>query len=230
MNTIAMNMADLRQEPTVEMHAPGGTKQFAPRSKLNGPVGISAMIIAHAALIYALTAGLAQKAIEIIKKPLEATIVQEIKLPPPPPLPPKPKPREIPKVETPPPPAYVPPPEVVPPAVVAPAITAVQTQVPVAPPPPAPVVAPAAPAKVDLAVTCPKQVKPEIPQRALDDGIGGVVKAEAHLRGGKIVDVRFLSGPRIYYAAVRAAMMKYECNSSGDAEVVATQEFSFRIE
>jgi protein TonB len=82
----------------------------------------------------------------------------------------------------------------------------------------------------DIAVACPKQVKPEMPRKALDEGTGGVVKAEVRIKGSHVTEVRFLSGPRVYYAAVRSAMMRYECQTTGDAEILATQEFVFRIE
>lgn len=79
-------------------------------------------------------------------------------------------------------------------------------------------------------MACPKQVKPEMPRKALDEGIGGVVKAEVRIKGTHVTEVRFLSGPRVYHGAVRLAMMKYECQTTGDAEILATQEFVFKIE
>ena len=79
-------------------------------------------------------------------------------------------------------------------------------------------------------MACPRQVKPEMPRKALDEGIGGVVKAEVRIKGTHVTEVRFLSGPRVYHGAVRSAMMKYECQTTGDAEIVATQEFVFKIE
>src|SRR5436190_20449112 len=73
-------------------------------------IGITCVILVHVLVIYGLVTGLARKAVEVIKKPLTATIVEEIKAPPPPP-PPPPKKIEVPK--TPPPPQpYVPPPDV----------------------------------------------------------------------------------------------------------------------
>ena len=48
-------------------------------------IGISVVILVHAIVIYALVTGLARRAVEVIKKPLTATIIEEIKLPPPPP-------------------------------------------------------------------------------------------------------------------------------------------------
>ena len=47
-------------------------------------IGISIVILVHVVVIYALVTGLARKAVEVIKKPLTATIIEEIKLPPPP--------------------------------------------------------------------------------------------------------------------------------------------------
>lgn len=235
------------QMPRATLRAPG-TRQFKPKSGFS-PVGIAVMIAAHGLLGYALVSGMASKAIEIIKKPLDATIIDEVKLPPPPP-PPPPPPLKVEKIERapkvaappPPPPAYVPPPDIAPAVTAAPAITAVQTTQavappPAAPPPPpapsapsAPPVAAAAPAKSEMALVCPKQVKPEIPKKAIDDGVEGTVKAEVRVSGGKIVDVRIVSGPRAYHAAVRAALARYECNSSGDTDVIATQDFTFKLE
>jgi len=44
-----------------------------------------------------------------------------------------------------------------------------------------------------------------------------------------IQDVTILSGPRVFHAAVKAAMMQYGCITDG-SEVVATQEFNFKLE
>lgn len=68
-----------------------------------------------------------------------------------------------------------------------------------------------------------------MPRRALREGIGGVVRAQAMIRGGVVQEVTILSGPRVFHAAVRNAMLQYKC-SSGAGEVVATQEFEFKIE
>jgi periplasmic protein TonB len=38
-----------------------------------------------------------------------------------------------------------------------------------------------------------------------------------------------LSGPKVYYSAVRAAISQYECASSAE-EIVARQEFDFKVE
>jgi periplasmic protein TonB len=216
---------------TLPVRGPGKSA-FKPKGRY-GPTGLAVMVAAHMLLGYGLANGLAGKALEVIKKPLQATIVQEVKLPPPPPPPPPKIERAKPPPPSTPPPAYVPPPEVAPPVAAGPAITAVQdTPPPPAPPaaPPAPPPpAPAAPAKADIALACPKQVRPEVPAKAVDEGIEGTVKAEARIRGGKVVEVRITSGPRVFHAAVRAAMLAYQC-SSGDAEIVATQDFTFKLD
>ena len=49
-------------------------------------IGITFVILMHVLLIWALISGLGRKVVEVIKKPLTATIIEEIKAPPPPPL------------------------------------------------------------------------------------------------------------------------------------------------
>ena len=78
-------------------------------------------------------------------------------------------------------------------------------------------------------LACPKQVRPEVPTKAIDEGIEGTVKAEARIRGGKVVEVRIVSGPRVFHAAVRNAMLAYQC-SSNEAEILATQDFTFKLD
>ncbi|HJW12150.1 MAG TPA: hypothetical protein VJ598_10205 [Albitalea sp.] len=141
-------------------------REFKPKSKVS-PIGIAVMVAFHLGVGYVLVSGLGRHAVELVKKPLDATIIEEVKLPPPPPPPPKPiVKQEMPKVETPP-PAYVPPPEVAPPPDAPSPIAAVQNAVPEAPPPAAPAapVATPQPATNDIAVACPKQTRPVPPQR-----------------------------------------------------------------
>jgi protein TonB len=218
-------------------------RDFKPKSKV-GPIGIAVMVAFHLVMGYALYSGLGSKVVQLVKKPLDATIIEEVKLAPPPPPPPKQVVKqEAPKVDAPPPPAYVPPPQVSRADAPSP-IAAVQTAEPVAPPPAAPPVvaapvaaplaasAPPAPPKVvsaDMSVACPKQVKPVPPEKALEEGISGVVKVEVRIKGGKVVEVKMLSGPKVYYAAVRTAINQYECSSNAD-EIVARQEFDFKVE
>jgi len=68
--------------------------------------GISIVVLFHILVGYALITGLARKVVDVIREPLEAKVIEEIK-PPPPDKPPPPPP----KVALPPPP-FIPPPEV----------------------------------------------------------------------------------------------------------------------
>ena len=85
-----------------------------------------------------------------------------------------------------------------------------------------------APRPADIGVACPTQVRPEIPRRALQEGIGGTVRAQALIVGGTVKEVTVLSGPRVYHAAVRSAMLQYKCSAPDGT--LAVQEFEFRIE
>lgn len=202
--------------------------------------GIVVVVLVHALIGYALVSGMARKGLNLIKKPLEAVVIQEVIIPPPPPPPPPPKkiepPKEAPKPDAPPPP-YVPPPDVAPavtstaPSIVAtatppPAPVVIAPPPPPAPPPPAPV---PKPNRTDIGVACPTQVPPEMPRKALQDGTEGVVKAQARIKDGVVKEVTVLSGPRVFHAAVRDAMMQYKCTQDA-VEVLAVQEFNFRME
>jgi protein TonB len=203
-------------------------RKYGQKDPTRRAIGWLVVAVVHAIVLWALITGTARDALKIIKKPLEAAVIQEVIIPPPPPPPP---PKEIvkpqtPKVEAPPPP-FVPPPEVTPPN--APSITSVQTPPPsppvIAPPPP-----PAAPptGRQEMGVACPTQVKPEMPRQALREGISGTVRAQAIVRDGRVVSVEILSGPRVFHNVVRDAMMQYKCISSG-GDIVATQEFAFKV-
>ena len=109
-------------------------RQRTPRKLV---IGLTAVVILHGLLFWAINSGLARKFVKVIKGPVEAVLLEEAKpdIPPPPP-PPPPPPKNLP----PPPPAYVPPAEI---QVAAPspvnAIAAVSnTPLPVAPPSPSP--------------------------------------------------------------------------------------------
>jgi protein TonB len=195
-------------------------------------IGWGSVIVIHIFVLWALVTGTARKGLEIIKKPLEAAVIQEVIIPPPPPPPPKeikpPEPK-TPKVEAPPPPS-IPPPEVTPPPTTAPSIASVQTPPPtpaVIAPPPAPAPAPAG--RQEMGVACPTQVRPDMPRQAIKEGTEGVVKAQALIRDGAVREVTILSGPRVFHAPVRNAMMQYRC-VSGAGDIIATQEFVFKIE
>ncbi len=212
--------------------------RFEPKDPSRRLKGLVLVVALHAFLGYALVSGMARKGLNFIKKPLEAVVIQEVIIPPPPPPPPPPKkietPKEMTKTEAPPPP-YVPPAEVTP-AVSSNAPFIQSTQVvPTAPvviappPPPAPPPVAVGPRRTSIGLACPTQVAPEMPRKAIQDGVEGVVKAQILIRGGVIQEVTILSGPRVFHAAVKAAMMQYKCVSDG-AEVLATQEFNFKLE
>jgi protein TonB len=204
-------------------------RKYGQKDPTRRAIGWAVVIVVHAIVLWALITGTARDALKIIKKPLEAAVIQEVIIPPPPPPPPKEivKP-QTPKVEAPPPP-FVPPPEVTPPTT-APAIVSEQTPPPAPPviaPPPPPAAAPSG--RAEIGVACPTQVKPEMPRAALKDGAGGVVKAQVLIRNGAVIEVTVLSGPRVFHNSVRAAMMQYKCISSG-SDIIATQEFMFKVD
>ena len=207
-----------------------------PSSRVKGIVIVVAL---HVLIGYALVSGMARKGLDLIKKPLEAVVIQEVIIPPPPPPPPKKvePPKELPKVQAPPPP-FVPPPDVPPPvASTAPVIAATPTPPPapavIAPPPapsaPAPAPVAVGPKRSAIGVACPTQVAPEMPRKALQDGTEGVVKAQILIKNGVVQEVTILSGPRVFHAAVKNAIQQYKCVADGP-EVMATQEFNFKLE
>src|SRR5512147_2248739 len=110
-------------------------RQRDPRKHL---VGITAVILFHGFIVYALLTGLAKKVVDVVRAPIETKVIEEIKKPPPPPevvVPPPPPQPTITATTPTPPPA---------PVVIAPAPP------PAAPAPPAP----PAPATVTAAVAC----------------------------------------------------------------------------
>ena len=218
-------------------------RQADPRRHL---IGITAVVLLHVVVIYALVTGLARKVIDVVRAPIETRLIEEIKKVVPPPeiiVPPPPK-------MTAPPPPFIAPPEVqiaTPPpaqptitAAPAPAPPAPVTIVPQAPvvaaPAPAPAPAPPAPpaprpAVLSMGVACATQVAPVMPVRATREGISGIVRARATIKGGKVVAVEILSSPArgVFDAAVRNAMLQYGCSGAGDDEIKAEQEFSFKL-
>src|SRR5690349_16609150 len=90
--------------------------------------GLVVVVLFHVVLVYALVTGLAKKVVDVVKGPLEAKLIEQVKPPPPDEAPPPP-PKLVP------PPPFVPPPEVTiaAPQAAGPTISAVTS----APPPPA---------------------------------------------------------------------------------------------
>jgi len=75
-------------------------------------------------------------------------------------------------------------------------------------------------------VACPTQVPPEMPRQAIREGVTGTVRAQITVKGGQVTDVQITSGPRVFYASVRAAIMQYKC--IGDA--TTSQEIVFKLD
>ncbi len=215
------------------MNSLGMNDTFQVKAPARRSTGLVIVVIVHVLMIWGLSSGLARQAMDPLKKVVVAIVEDAPPPPPPPPPPPKPieKMKDLPPPEAP--KDYIPPPEVVP-TVTSPtavAIESVATPPPpvqvIAPPPPAPL--PPGPRRTTIGVACPKQVPPEMPRKALQDGTTGVVKAQIHIKGGVIQSVEILSGPRVFHSAVKAAMMQYQCVTDG-GDVIATQEFDFKID
>jgi len=199
-----------------------------------GP-GLAVVILFHLLLIWALASGLAQKAYEIVKKPIMMSVVDEAPPPPPPPPPKLERVKEVPRDV--PPPAYVPPPEVTPAVTPPPTIQAVQSVVPHDTPPepvpvaPAPVVAPKPEVqKEDIAVACPGYQR--ILAQGLEDAfdrfhITGTVRSLIKVRGSQVVEVLPQSGPKEYYKAVQAAARRIKCSVGGADEVQVSLDVNF---
>lgn len=198
-------------------------------------IGIGFVILIHALIVYALVTGLARKAVEVIKKPLTATIVEEIKAPPPPP----PKKMEIPRV--PPPQTYVPPSDIPVPTTTSEfAISAVTPTPPstppviappvVAPPPPPP--PPPKPA-VRRGIVPISRVQPEYPREAERKGIAsGRVVARLYIdEKGNVTEVKIVEAnpPRWFDRAVINALSEWKFQADGE-KYIGEIEVEFKLE
>ncbi len=144
-------------------------------------IGFTVIVGLHLLVGYAVVHGLGTKIIDVIKRPVETKIIEEVKPPPPKDLPPPPPP---PEVKAPPPP-FIPPPEVVvntpPPPNTISQTTNVKPESNVLPKPQpstAPVEAPkpaAPPAPVRAHVNVNECEKPEYPAKALRENKEGTV-------------------------------------------------------
>jgi len=206
-------------------------------------IGIAFVILVHGLVIYALVTGLARKAVEVIKKPLTATIIEEIKAPPPPPPPPPPKKIvEPPKVQAPV-ETYVPPPDIpVPtPTQTEPVISAVTPTPPpephvIAPPPPPPVVVapPAPPPKpaVRRGIVRLSGGDPVYPRLAIRAGIekGRVIARVMIDEKGNVYEVIIVSAepPRHFDKAVIEALSTWKFNAEGE-KYVGEVEVNFTL-
>ncbi len=136
---------------------------------------ITMVVVLHLLMGYALVTGLARKAIDVLKQPIETKIIEEIKKPPPDTPPPPP-----PKLALPPPP-FIPAPEIniQAPVQAAPTITTA----PAVKPPPVPVAAPPAPVQpyIRKDFKPSTRIEPQFPRQALQQGLSGRVKAWMHV-------------------------------------------------
>ncbi|MCE4539687.1 energy transducer TonB [Pelomonas sp. P7] len=204
--------------------------QLQPPAPTNRGTGIAVVVGLHIVLGWGLTTGLATRAVEAIKKPIELALLPEVQPPPPPP----PKVVKIEPVQkVVPPPAYVPPPEVAPVVTPPPApIQVVQATPPKEPvvvaAAPAPVVAPPAPpaappvVKREISLACPgyEAVLASVLEEAIDRvGIKGTVQTQFKIRGNQVVDVTLLSGPKEYHKYVQSALKRMRCTAGGADEV-----------
>ena len=189
-------------------------------------IGIAFVVLIHAIVIYALVTGLARKAIEVIKKPLSATIIEEIKAPPPPPPPPPPKRIvEPPKAMQQP---YVPPPDVpVTTTTSEPVISAVTATPPtepvvIAPPAPPVVEAPPAPPKpaVRRGAVPIERVEPIYPREAIRDNVSsGKVVARLQVdEKGLVTNVTIVEAnpKRVFDREVIRALSQWKFKPEGD--------------
>ena len=191
--------------------------------------GIVIVIILHVALGYGLMNGLATKVMDVIKKPLETKIIEEVKKLPPPDTPPPPPPKMVQVLPT-----FIPPPEVMIQApVTAPVI---QNRTAVAPPvyaPPAPP-APVAVAPPSVGVACPnsQEIRTNIkyPVQARKDGLQGEVLIEMTIAANgevKDVDVKSSSN-RAFNSVAIAASRQFKCNGQG-RDVRVQVPYSFKL-
>lgn len=212
------------------------------RDPMRHLIGITFVVLLHTLIIYALMTGLGRKLVEVIKKPLDAKIIEEIKVPPPPP-PPPPKivQQARPLMEAQP---YVPPPDIPVASATTDAttITAVTAEPPkeayvIAPPPPPAVVAPPAPPAppkpaVRRIVSRLAGEDPTYPREAIKAGVakGHVVARIRVDEKGNVIDIQFIVSepPRVFERAVRAVLQDWKLNAEGE-KYYGEVEFNFTL-
>ncbi len=202
-------------------------------------LGIGVVILVHALVIWALLSGLGKNVIQIIKKPLNATIIEEVKLPPPPPPPPPPPKKIVEPPKAPPPPidTYVPPPDIpIQAPTTAPVITAVTPSAPTAPhviqaPPPV-VAAPAPKPAVRRGISKIAGDDPSYPKEAIRAGVAkGRVVARLNIdEKGNVTEVNITVSepPRVFDKVVRAALEGWKFRAEGE-KYVGEVEINFTL-
>ena len=217
---------------------------YQPNDSLGRIRGLVLVGALHLALAWALISASARTGPEILTKPMNAVLIQEVSIPPVPPAPP-PAPKDLKPPEPKTPQAQALPAPFVAPAELPSPVAAAATIAAAPPPaaasalvpaqpladgsPPAAAVPPIAKAPVtkpDIALICPHQVLPVVPSRARQSGAHGVVTAQALVKDGAVREVTILSGPGIFHTAVRNAMLQYACTNNPNEEW-ATQVFRF---
>jgi protein TonB len=197
-------------------------------------IGIAFVVLVHLFVIYALMTGLGRSMMQVIKKPLSATIIEEVKLPPPPP------PKKIetakpppPKVET-----YVPPPDVpVTTEATGPTITVTTPEPPRPPPvveaPPAPPPPPAPKPAVRKNVVRVGGEDPIYPRQAIRAGIErGRVVARVNIdENGNVTEVTIISAdpPRVFDQEVITALKGWKFKAEGE-KYVGEVEVNFKLQ
>jgi periplasmic protein TonB len=198
-------------------------------------IGITVVILVHVLVIYALVTGLARKAVEVIKKPLTATIIEEIKAPPPPPPPPKKV--ELPKVQ-PPPQVYVPPPDVPVPTTSEPVISAVTPTPPaephvIAPPPPVVEAPPPPKPAIRKGIVPIEKTDVVYPKEAIRNGVeSGRVVARLFIdEKGLVTEVQIVVSepPRVFDREVIRALSRWKFKPEGE-KFVGEIELGFKLE
>ncbi|MCA3779563.1 MAG: energy transducer TonB [Burkholderia sp.] len=194
--------------------------------------GVAAVLLLHAALIYALLNGLANRVAEIVQHPVDVRIIAPVK-PPPPLPPPKPIVKAQPSKVVAPPRMYVPPPEVPVQAQAQSTLAHTATPVVSAPALPAAPAAPVAPSH-EVGVVCPnsEQVRASLryPREALENNITGnvlvefVVDADGRVSGERVAQ----SADPILDRAALAAVRRFSCIAQGQAVRVQVP-FSFNL-
>ncbi len=203
-------------------------------------IGIGFVVLVHVLVIWALLSGLGSAVIQVIKKPLTATIIEEVKLPPPPPPPPPPrKIIEQPKVQQVPIETFVPPPDIPVPTTTAPVISAVTQAPPTVPfviaaptPEPVPVVvAPPQPA-VRRGIVRISGEDPAYPKDAIKAGVakGRVVARLQINEKGSVTDIQIIVSdpPRVFDKVVRAALESWKFRADGE-RYVGEVEINFSL-
>ncbi len=180
------------------------------RSLANHLPSIAMVVLLHIALGYALLNGLGRAVIEVLKKPLETKIIEEVKKPPPDTPPPPP-----PKLAAPPPP-FIPPPEIniQVPVVQAPAAITQTTTVKPTTPPPVIQAPPVQQPAIRKEYTAKSRVNPAYPRNLMREGVEGKVVAWVHVApSGDVTNVEIRqSTNRAFDREVIRALSQWKFN------------------